>query len=421
MSETSPAVSILITTYNRSRLLHRAIESVFMQDFTDFELVIIDDCSTDDTPEVIASFKDPRIRSIRNKENVGSKEGDRAHMRRFVYELMRGTYFVYLCDDDYWLYPDLLRRQVSAFEIYDDVVMVMGGQLSYFLTTPESYFGRGQDDTMTLTLDNLDPYFDFDTLTPKTPHLYFMHGGGPQKSLFQKMYMTSEEFLNEFADDPTSKNIIGGAMLYSRETFIKAGGFSSPTGSQWQAGYELKMGPACYGGVVYLNEPSIVTEIRAGNASFRGTQAEHYLDSLVSLEAAFETPLASEALKYKRSYLKYVRAKTTRNLSRAFLRNTVAIRRRGELGMCSADNMSRPVTYREVLPALVRTKAWYTLELVDLKLLLASALPDMLFKAFDAKYIAIRDMNPGKPAATRAMPIGSLSAAIQYLLRRIVA
>jgi hypothetical protein len=45
----------------------------------------------------------------------------------------------------------------------------------------------------------------------------------------------------------------------------------------------------------------------------------------------------------------------------------------------------------------------------------------MLFKAFDAKYIAIRDMNPGKPAATRAMPIGSLSAAIQYLLRRIVA
>lgn len=420
MSETIPAVSVLITTYNRSRLLRRAIESVLMQDFDDFELVIIDDCSTDDTPEVVGSFDDPRIRYIRNTVNVGSKEGDRAHMRRFVYELMRGTYFVYLCDDDYWLYPDLLRRQVSAFEIYHDVVMVMGGQLSYFLTTPGSYFGRAPDDTMTLTLDNLDPYFDFDTFTPKTPHLYFMYGSGPQKSLFQKMYMTSEEFLNEFADDPTSKNIIGGAMLYSREHFIKAGGFSSPTGSQWQAGYELKMGPACYGGVVYLNEPSIVTEIRAGNASFRGTQAEHYLDSLVSLETAFEAPLASEELKHKRSYLKYIRAKTARNLSRAFLRNTVAIRRQGELGMCSADNMSRPVTYREVLPALVRNGALHILEVLDLKLLLASALPASLFKTFDTKYIGARDMMPGRPVATRTKLLGSLSTAVNYVLRRIV-
>src|SRR3546814_17441752 len=66
-----------------------------------------DVCSSDlDTPAVVRSIRDPRIRYIRNEKNVGAEEGDRAHMRRFVYELMRGTYFVYLCDDDYWLMPN---------------------------------------------------------------------------------------------------------------------------------------------------------------------------------------------------------------------------------------------------------------------------------------------------------------------------
>ena len=367
--------------------MRRAIDSVLMQDFDDYELIIIDDCSTDNTQTVVESYCDPRIRYIRNETNVGSKEGDRAHMRRFVYELMRGKYFVYLCDDDYWLLPNLLKRQVAAFDIYDNVVMVMGGQLSYFLTTPDSYFGRNPDNTLTFTLDNVGEYFDLETLTPKTHHVYFMYGTGRKRSLFRKTCMSSEEFLEEFSDDPTGKNIIGGAMLYSRELFIKAGGFASPTGSKWQAGYELKMGPACYGQVIYFNEPSIVTEVRETNASFRGTQAEHFKDSLISIEVAFAVPLASKELRHKRRFLRYIRAKTIRNLGRAYMRNTVAIRRHGDLGMCSADNMSHPVTCREVIPALVRNMGLHTLRLIDLKLLIATILPDFLFKEFDAQYL----------------------------------
>lgn len=387
MNEESPTVSVLITTFNRSRMLRRAIDSVLMQDFDDFELVIIDDCSSDDTPAVVQSYSDPRIRYIRNEKNVGAKEGDRAHMRRFVYELMRGTYFVYLCDDDYWLMPDLLRRQVAAFNIYENLAMVMGGQLSYFLTTPESYFGHEPDDTKTFTLENIDEYCDLDSLTSKTPHLYFMHGPGPDKSLFPHFFMTSEEFLENFAAEPAAKNIIGGAMLYSREHFIRSGGFASSEGSQWQAGYELKMGPACFGDVVYMNEPSIVTEIRPANASFRGTQADHYLDSVVSIEKAFEVPLESEELKSKRRILRRIRALTIRNLGRAFMYNTVTIRRTGELGMCSAENMSVPVTYRHVLLALASNSGLHLLREFDLKLMIATGLPDALFEKLDDKYL----------------------------------
>jgi len=328
---------------------------------------------------VVASYRDARIRYVRNEVNVGSKEGDRPHMRRFVYELMRGTYYVYLCDDDYWLYPDLLRRQVMAFQIHENVVMVIGGQLSYFLTTPESYFGRSPDDTLTFTPDNIGDYFDVETMRGKTPHLHFMQQHNPDRPLFPKTVMSSEEFLESFADDPASMNIIGGAILYSREHFIRSGSLRSPHGSHWQAGYELKMAPACYGNIVYLDEPSIVTEVRSINASFRGTQIEHYLDSLVSVETAFAVPLACEELRHKRKFLEHIRAKTIRNLGRAYLHNTIAIRRLGELTLCTEDNISRPVTYREVLPALVRYKGLHKLRLYDLKLLGAPELPDIVF------------------------------------------
>ncbi len=357
MTAPPPLVSVLITTYNRSRLLKRAINSVLMQSFGDFEVVIVDDCSTDDTREVVASFQEPRIRYLRNETNVASKGGDRAILRCFIYELMRGKYFVYLCDDDYWLFPDLLQRQIDAFREYSDLVMVIGGQLSYFLTTPDSYFEGTPDAPMTITLANIDRYFDLAALKSRTPHINFMRTaeGNP---LFAKSNMTSDEFLEDFASNPVGKNIIGGAMLYTRELFLRSGALKSPTGSRWQAGYELKMGPGCYGRTIYFDEPSIVTEIRGSNASFRGTQIDHYLDSVKSVEIAFKTPLSDPAMKHRRNFLKTIRNKTLRILSNAFLYNALSINRFGELTLCSEENIRNPVTAKDVLPVYARDGIW---------------------------------------------------------------
>lgn len=351
MTEPAPLVSILISTFNRSRLLRRAINSLLMQDFADFEIVVIDDCSTDDTSAVVAAIGDPRIRYVRNETNVGAKLGDRVHVQRFVYGLMRGKYFVYLCDDDYWLIPDLLRRQVEIFQSQSDVAFVMGNQLSYILTTPDSYFGREPGDTITFTLDNIGPYFDLKNRTCKTHHFSFFD------KLFPKSFMRSEEYLSEFASEPTTKNRIVGATLYSRDHFIRAGAMRGE-GSKWQAGYEFLMGPACVGNVGYLNDPCIVTEIRAANASFQRTQVEHYLDAVLSVEVAFDTPLKDPALRHKRKQLIRARNEAIRNLSRAFLINTVGIVRDGSLGLCSDENVARPVTLRHVVPALRRNRAY---------------------------------------------------------------
>lgn len=347
-----PLVSVLITTFNRSRLVPRAINSVLNQTLDDFEIVVIDDCSSDDTREVIARIGDSRIRYIRNETNVGAVHGDRAHVRRFVYELMRGKYFAYLCDDDYWLPRNLLERQVWMHETNPDLAFVFGNQLSHVLTSTDSYFGGTPDRPITFTRENLSDHFDFTAKSPKSPHLGF------QPNLFSKEIMTSREYLRQFSSNPVICNRIDGATLFSRAAFVKSGAFSSETGSRWQAGYEFKIGPACVGGVGYIDEPAIVTEIRAQNASFQRTQVDHYFDAVASIERAFAAPLIIEKSLIRRRFLRRAKVKTIRNLMRAFVRNTITIRSIGSLDLCSADNMARPVTWREVRPVYTRNEIW---------------------------------------------------------------
>jgi len=312
-----------------------------MQDFGDCEIVIIDDCSTDGTEEFVTSIDDSRIRYFRNETNVGSKLGDRAHIHRFVYELMRGRYFVYVCDDDYWLTTDLLGRQVRAMQENSNVAMVIGGQLSYVLTMP--------DEPPHLDLNNIDMLFDMETLTPRNPHIQF------PKQMFPKTFMTSDEFIADFASNPAGKNLIVGATLFSRDHFFAAGAMASPDrGSKWQAGYEFFFGPGCFGNVIYFDEPAIVTEIRPTNASFQRTQVEHYLDAIVSVECAFEGPLASPVLWSRRKFIAAVKRRAIHELSRAFLGNTLAINRFGQLSLCSEENIRHPVRFLHVLPTFLR-------------------------------------------------------------------
>src|SRR5260370_9895408 len=63
-----PKVSVCIPTYNTAQYLPEAIESVLAQDFTDYELVICDNASTDETPEICRSYDDPRVRYLRFEE-----------------------------------------------------------------------------------------------------------------------------------------------------------------------------------------------------------------------------------------------------------------------------------------------------------------------------------------------------------------
>lgn len=113
-----PKVSVIIPTYNRSHLLERAIRSVLKQTFQDFELIVVDDGSTDETYKIIDIF-DLEIYYIRHDKNKGVSAA-----RNTGLKYSKGTYIAFLDSDDEWL-PQKLEKQIKVFENGSDKLGVV--------------------------------------------------------------------------------------------------------------------------------------------------------------------------------------------------------------------------------------------------------------------------------------------------------
>jgi glycosyltransferase involved in cell wall biosynthesis len=112
----TPLVSVVIPTYNRSHLLSRSVVSVLNQSFIDFELIIVDDGSIDDTDSVVNSFKDSRIKYIKLETNHGG-----SHARNVGIRASSGQFIAFQDSDDEWL-QGKLKEQVELMALSDDDV-----------------------------------------------------------------------------------------------------------------------------------------------------------------------------------------------------------------------------------------------------------------------------------------------------------
>jgi len=110
MSTSQPVLSVCIPTYRGAAHIAAAIDSVLSQSFRDFELIVIDDTSPDDTPAIVARYSDSRIRYIRNESNLGPE----GNWNKCLSE-SRGTFFKLLPQDDL-LMPDCLGQQMAVLE-----------------------------------------------------------------------------------------------------------------------------------------------------------------------------------------------------------------------------------------------------------------------------------------------------------------
>ncbi len=124
MSNGNPRVTVLMATWNRAPLIGKAIESVQAQTFTDWELIIVDDGSTDDTSKVLEAWKkkEPRIVAFRNEPNKGISITYNVGLRA-----ARGDYVAMIDDDDPWIPPDKLLQEVSFLDTHLDYVGCGGG------------------------------------------------------------------------------------------------------------------------------------------------------------------------------------------------------------------------------------------------------------------------------------------------------
>lgn len=114
----SPTVSVIMAAYKGAGLIGETIESVLKQSFQDFELVVVDDCSPDNTLEVLHSFDDPRIRVIASRINQGPVK-----TRNLAMANARGRYFAGLDQDDICL-PHRFATQVAYLDANPDVALV---------------------------------------------------------------------------------------------------------------------------------------------------------------------------------------------------------------------------------------------------------------------------------------------------------
>ena len=114
-----PLVSVVVPAYNVANYIEKAVESVLSQSFSDLELLIVDDASTDETAAVAETFaaRDGRVRVLTNESNCGV-----ALTRNRGIAAAQGTYIALLDGDDYW-YPEKLEKQLALAEETDaDIV-----------------------------------------------------------------------------------------------------------------------------------------------------------------------------------------------------------------------------------------------------------------------------------------------------------
>ena len=103
-------VSIVMPSYNTAGFIEESIKSVLAQTYDDWELIIVDDCSTDNTDEVVSFFEDPRIRYIKNEKNSGA-----AVSRNRALSEAKGKWIAFLDSDDLWS-PNKLQKQIAFME-----------------------------------------------------------------------------------------------------------------------------------------------------------------------------------------------------------------------------------------------------------------------------------------------------------------
>ncbi|NCU33542.1 MAG: glycosyltransferase family 2 protein, partial [Candidatus Moranbacteria bacterium] len=174
----SPLVSVIIPTYNREKAVVRAVQSVLNQTFQDFEIIVIDDCSKDQTESAIRKIGDPRIQLIKHERNQGGSVA-----RNTGVHASRGEFIAFLDSDDEWLSHKLeyqltlLRQSTKSLGVvysgfyYVDSENVQYSQFKPFLKG-DVYFGLLQGNSV-MTLSTIvirrfywDKTQGFDPLLP---------------------------------------------------------------------------------------------------------------------------------------------------------------------------------------------------------------------------------------------------------------
>jgi hypothetical protein len=223
MPNRSPQISVCLPTFNRAGMLAGSIASVLGQDFGDFELIVSDNASNDETESVVRSFSDDRILYSKNPKNLGPRRNMNLCLAR-----CRGKYIAFLPDDDLML-PENLQRKHEVLEARAEVGLVHS---RYHLIDEASHIVRENTNW----------------------------GHGPER--FDDAMEDRRELL---ANSYNRINL--STVLFRRACYEKLGGFT--IGRKGQIGlafdYEYWMRIALYYNIAFLARPLVKWRIHSGS------------------------------------------------------------------------------------------------------------------------------------------------------------
>lgn len=180
----SQLVSVIIPTYNRAEYLKETIESVLRQTYTHFELLILDNCSTDHTSEIIKQYNDPRIKYLRHESNIRGL----ANWSYGIYSA-KGEYMCIVCDDD-MITPQFLELRIAQFSSSAGIVSVFSS-LSYW-----------------------DEKKDMPSMTPVHPHTARVYEGtSALKIVLDKQIVVGSMYRTKAIQAVWEKTLVGGKTL----------------------------------------------------------------------------------------------------------------------------------------------------------------------------------------------------------------
>lgn len=253
-----PRISVIITTFNREGFISEAIGSVLNQSYTDWEMIIVDDASTDNTESVVKKYleKDARIKYIKNPKNIGIAE-----TRNIGIEMSRGSYIAPLDSDDVWLDKDKLKKQAEFLDKNLDYCLLGGGIINI-------------DNQSRQIKKVLFPVYD---------------------SLIRNIILQYNPFCHS-------------SVLYRKSIAIKLGGYSKEYSICTDYDFWLRMGTK----QKFTNIPQVLAgyRVHGGNITHnkRLTTAKEILDIVRKNKRNYKRPLTGIAKAYLRIILAYFRS-----------------------------------------------------------------------------------------------------------------
>ncbi len=183
-----PLVSFIIPTYNRAEMLCQAVDSVLAQTYPNLEILIIDDCSPDDTRDVIAQRYNqyPQVKYFRNEKNLHA-----GRSRRRGFQLAAGEYMVFLDDDDFYVDPDFIALAMLEHLDNPDLSFVCANGLVWYTASQEVDIGNL---SFTGTIDSCE-YLAHFQLGYKKPYSTFP--AVFRKSILDQAELDAMEMMND--------------------------------------------------------------------------------------------------------------------------------------------------------------------------------------------------------------------------------